>query len=148
MPHQKSIILSCIIFFFNNWHPYVMFYTCICCGNTFQYKYTVQLHVVKQSHAWVLFVYSYIISLAISVLSRHCSISRSSPPPAVFNWHEVLSPRVLGSQVSTSCFVYSLKRLMNYCCRICTISCMIFKNRPLFTKYEHCKPLFPFQKNA
>ena len=53
-------------------------------------------------------------------------------------------------------FVYSLKRLINYCCKICTILCMIFKKllfiealcRPLFTKYAHCTPLFPFQNNA
>ena len=52
--------------------------------------------------------------------------------------------------------VYSLKRPANYYCRICTISCMIFKKnmfmealcRPLFTKYTHCKPLLPFQINS
>ena len=48
--------------------------------------------------------------------------------------------------------VYSLKRLINYCFRICNILCMIFKKRlflkalykPLLRKYAHCKPLFPF----
>ena len=52
--------------------------------------------------------------------------------------------------------LYSLKPLIIYCCRICTILCMIFKKRlfiealcrPLFTKYAHCKPVFPFQNNA
>ena len=42
------------------------------------------------------------------------------------------------------------------CCRICTIWCMIFKKllfievlcRSLFTKYAHCKPLFPFQNST
>ena len=51
---------------------------------------------------------------------------------------------------------YSLKRPINYCCRICTILCIIFKTRlfiealcrPWFIKYAHCKPLFPFQNNA
>ena len=51
-------------------------------------------------------------------------------------------------------FVYSLKRPTNYCCKMCTILCMIFKNRlfmkalcrPLFTKYANCKPLFSFEK--
>ena len=45
---------------------------------------------------------------------------------------------------------------INYCCWICTIWCMTFKKRlftevlcrPLFTKYAHCKPLFPFENNA
>ena len=63
---------------------------------------------------------------------------------------------VWGSRVWTSPIVYSLKRPINYCCRICTILRMIFKKslfvealcRPLFTKYAHCKPLFAFQKNA
>ena len=52
--------------------------------------------------------------------------------------------------------VYSLKRQINCCCRICGILRMIFKKRPfiealcklLFTKYAHCKPLLPFQNNA
>ena len=51
--------------------------------------------------------------------------------------------------------IYSLKRPINYCCRISAILCNS-KNvrsiealcRPLFTKYTHCKPLFPFQNNA
>ena len=55
-----------------------------------------------------------------------------------------------------SSLVHSLKRPINYCCRICTILCMILKKllfiealcRPLFTKYAHCKPLFQFQNNA
>ena len=38
-----------------------------------------------------------------------------------------LSPRVWGSWVSTSPLVYSLKRPINYCCRICTTLCMTFK---------------------
>ena len=53
-------------------------------------------------------------------------------------------------------YVYSLKRPTNFYCRICTISCMIFKKnmfmealcRSLFTKYVHCKPLLPFQINS
>ena len=57
--------------------------------------------------------------------------------------------------VSTSLFVYSLKRPISYCCRISTILCMIFEKRlfikvrcrPWFTKYAHDKPLFPFQNN-
>ena len=52
--------------------------------------------------------------------------------------------------------VYFLKRLMNYCCRICTILCIIFKKllliealcRLLFTKGAHCKPVLSFQSNA
>ena len=67
-----------------------------------------------------------------------------------------LSPRVWGSRVSTSPLVYSLKQSINYCCRICTILCMIFEKRlfiealwrPLVTKYALCKLLFPFQNNA
>ena len=67
-----------------------------------------------------------------------------------------LSPRIWGSQLSMSSLVHSLKRPINYCCRICTILCMILKKllfiealcRPLFTKYAHCKPLFQFQNNA
>ena len=60
-----------------------------------------------------LFVYPYIISLPISVLSRHYFISGSSLPPKVLNWHEVLSPRVWRLQVSTSLLVYPLKRPIN-----------------------------------
>ena len=64
--------------------------------------------------------------------------------------------RVWGSRVSTFPIVYSLKRPISYCCRICTILRMIFKislfvealYRPLFTKYAHCKPLFTFQNNT
>ena len=51
---------------------------------------------------------------------------------------------------------YSPKRPINSCCRICIILCVVFKKclfiealyRPLFTKYAHCKPLFPLQNNA
>ena len=67
-----------------------------------------------------------------------------------------LSPRVWGSRFSMSSLVYSLKRPINFCCRICTILCMILKKRlfiealcgPLLRKYAHFKPLFPFQNNA
>ena len=67
-----------------------------------------------------------------------------------------LTRRVWGSRVSASPVVYSLKRPINYFCRICTTLCMIFKERlfietlcrPLFTKYAHYKPLFQFQNNA
>ena len=67
-----------------------------------------------------------------------------------------LSPRVWGSRFSVSSLVYSVKRPINYCCRICTVLCTILKKRqfiealwrPSFTKYAHCKPLFPFQNNA
>ena len=67
-----------------------------------------------------------------------------------------LSPRVWGSRVSTSPLVYSLKRPLKYCCRVCTILHMTFKKRlfieglcrPLFTKYAHFKILFVFQNNA
>ena len=38
-----------------------------------------------------------------------------------------LSPRAWGSRFSMSSLVYSLKRLINYCCRICTILCTILK---------------------
>ena len=38
------------------------------------------------------------------------------------------SPCICVARVSTSPFVYSLKQPINYCCRICTILCMIFKN--------------------
>ena len=66
-----------------------------------------------------------------------------------------LSP-VWGSRFSMSSLVYSLKRLVIYCCRISTILCMILKKRmfiealcrPLFTKYAHFKPFFSFQNNA
>ena len=66
-----------------------------------------------------------------------------------------LSPCVWGLRVSASPLVYSLKRTINYFCRICTNLCMIFKKRlpmealcrPLFTNYAHCKPLFPFENN-
>ena len=52
--------------------------------------------------------------------------------------------------------LYSLKRLINYCCKICTILCIIFKKClfiealciPLFTKFTHCKPLFLFKNSA
>ena len=52
--------------------------------------------------------------------------------------------------------VYSLKRPINYCCKICTILCTILKRclfiealcRSIFTKYAQCKPLLPFQNNA
>ena len=60
--------------------------------------------------------------------------------------------RVWGSRVSTFSLAYSVQRSINYCCRICTNLCMVFKKclfiellcRPLLTKYAHCKPLFPF----
>ena len=66
--------------------------------------------------------------------------------------HSALSHCVWGSRVSTSL----LKRPINYCCRICTILCMVFKKRlfiaalcrPLFKKYPHCSPLFPFENNT
>ena len=67
-----------------------------------------------------------------------------------------LSPHVWGLRVSTCPLVYCLKQPINYCCRIFTILCMIFKKHlfivalcsPIFIKYAHCKPLFPFQNNA
>ena len=40
-----------------------------------------------------------------------------------------LSPRVWGLRLSLSSLVYSLKRPINYCCRICTILCTISKKR-------------------
>ena len=56
----------------------------------------------------------------------------------------------------TSFNVPPIKQPINYCCRFCTILCMVFKKRlfievlcrPLFTKYAHCRPLFPFQNNV
>ena len=50
--------------------------------------------------------------------------------------------------------VYSLKQSINYCCRVCTILCMIFKKclfieslcRPSYTKYMHCNPITPISK--
>ena len=67
-----------------------------------------------------------------------------------------LSPRVWGSRVSMPSLSHYLKQPINYCCRVCAILCMILKKRlfiealcrVLFTKYAHCKPLFPFQNNA
>ena len=67
-----------------------------------------------------------------------------------------LSPCVWGSRISTSPLVFSLKRPINHCCRIYTILCRTLKKRlfiealcrPLFTKYVHCKSLFPFQNNV
>ena len=157
-------------------------------------------------HEWlqkIFFTLCYITSLSISVFSRLCFISWSSPLRSLFNWlceqlylkvpnhiyvlkwyifycfiyfgyfeclymHLIwqrqervrswiaLSPRVWGSPFSMSFLVYSLKPPINYSCRICTILCMILKKRlfiealcrPLFTKYAHFKPLFPFQNNA
>ena len=51
-----------------------------------------------------------------------------------------LSPCAWGSKVSTSPLIYSLKRPINYCCRICTFLCMIFKKR-LFIE-ALCRSLF------
>ena len=63
---------------------------------------------------------------------------------------------VWGSRGSTFPLVDSLKRPINYNCRIFAILCTIFKKhpfiealgRPLFTKYAHSKPLFLLQNNA
>ena len=125
-----------------------------------------------------IFVYSYhILSLPISVLARlflHVFKAFPNFSFVCFHWKIIwnlrkvnkkvnaeiameltLSPRVWGSRVSTSLLVYSLKRPINYCCRICTILCIFKKRllieglcRPLFTTYAHCKLLFPFQNNA
>ena len=83
IPHQKKIVLSCVIFsyeklknysikFFNeslfflfclfwflslsNNTLHVMFYTYICYWNIFQYNYIIQItfHVLKKSHARVI----------------------------------------------------------------------------------------------
>ena len=50
-----------------------------------------------------------------------------------------LSPRVWGSRFSMSSLVYSLKRPINYCCRICTILCTILKKRQYIEAL--CRPL-------
>ena len=46
--------LFCILLLSNS-TLHIMFYTYICCWNTFQYKYIIQItsHAVKQSHARV-----------------------------------------------------------------------------------------------
>ena len=115
-----------------------------------------------------LFTLYHIISLPIFVLSRlflHAFKAFPNFSFVCFQWKIIwylrkvnklrlresameltLGPHVWGSRVLT----------VPLCWRICTILWMIFKKRlliealcrSLFTKYAHCKPLFPFQNNA
>ena len=101
---------------------HIMLYTYICYWNTLRYKYFIQItfHVVKQSHA----------------LGKLTNISH------------------LPSQIYAN--IPSRTKFSFVCKRTYTIIYMIIKKRlfvkslgrPLFTKYAHCKPLFPFHNNA
>ena len=61
-----------------------MFYTYIRYWDTFQYKYIS----ASDFKRYFLTLY-HIISLPISILSRLCFISWSSPPPSLFNWPRI-----------------------------------------------------------
>ena len=142
-------------------------YTCICFGRYLQENQA--LPKTNSNYAWLSFIKK--IHAMSFVFNFSCEILFLFDRSITHIWqifpiHQVkyrqsaiklmLIPRVWGSRVSTSPFVYSLKRPINYFFRIFTILCMIFKKRPfiealckpLFTKCAHCKPLFPFQNNV
>ena len=53
-------------------------------------------------------------------------VNKNAQTERVSNWIDAQSS-CWGSRVSTCSLFNSLKRLINYCCRICTILCIIFK---------------------
>ena len=128
----------------------------------------VQLHIKVPNHTKELFlkwvfinwlIYFGFVECLYKDFLKNNSTSRQSNRKLRLKESAVeltLSPCVWGSQVSTAPLIYFLKQLINYCCRICTILCMIFKKClfiealcwSLLRKYAHCKPLFPFQNNA
>ena len=174
-PFKGCLFLVFCLFYFlfvsyNSLH--VVLHTYICNWNTFQYKYFIQSasHVVKLSFPRKIDKY---FPFAKSNLCENSYTHKAIPNFSVcfrykIIWYLVkvnkkVETKRVSNLVEFHCLclgfmsfniplVYSLKRLINYCFRICSILCMIFKKwlflkalyRPLFRKYAHCKPLFQF----
>ena len=150
VPHHIHVlkwqIIDCLIYFGFIECLYMPLFWQVFGGNT----RVIQNWVKNSSYAWLSFVKKINVMYFFAIFHVKFFLVRSLRlrESAVELTH---SPRVWVSWVSTSPLVYYLKRPINYCCRICTILCMIFKKRlfievlcrPLFTKYAHCKPLFP-----